>query len=192
MDAGNWHSLDRKYVLDQFLKLTQGIEGDAAECGTCKGFSALRICMAFQGSDRLVNLFDSFEGLPVPEPCDGDYWIAGALRAPEDALRVTLSGFDNYRAYKGWIPERFQDVGSRRFSFVHIDVDLYRPTLDSLDFFYERMAQGGLLLMDDYGFKTCPGAKLAADQFFAKRAEPIIMLPTGQAFVIEVIEEPGT
>ena len=65
MDVGNWHSLDRKYVLDQLLKLTRDIAGDAAECGTYKGFSALRICMAFRGSSRLVHLFDSFEGLPT-------------------------------------------------------------------------------------------------------------------------------
>lgn len=185
MDVGNWHSLDRKYVLDQLLKLTQDIEGDAAECGAYKGFSALRMCMAFHGSSRLVHLFDSFEGLPDPEPCDGNYWAAGALSAPEEALRQTLSGFDNYRVYKGWIPARFNDVADRQFSFVHIDVDLHRPTLDSLEFFYDRMVRGGLLLMDDYGFNTCPGAKQAADEFFANRAEPIVMLPTGQAFVIK-------
>jgi O-methyltransferase len=185
MDVGNWHSLDRKYVLDQFLKLTQDVAGDAAECGTYKGASALRICMAFRGSDRLVHLFDSFAGLPAPEPCDGDYWVVGALRAPEESLQTTLAGFDNYRVYKGWIPERFQDVADRNFSFVHVDVDLYRPTLDSLEFFYPRMSPGGLMLMDDYGFTSCPGAKRAADEFFAHRPESIVMLPTGQSFVIK-------
>lgn len=184
MDVGNWHSLDRKYVLDQFLKLTQGIEGDAAECGTYKGFSALRICMAFRGSSRLVHLFDSFEGLSSPGSSDGDYWVAGELSASENFLHATLAGFDNYRAYKGWIPERFEAVADKKFSFIHIDVDLYRPTLESLEFFYPRMAQGGLILMDDYGFTSCPGAKQAADEFFAHRQEPIVMLPTGQSFVV--------
>jgi O-methyltransferase len=185
MDVGNWHSLDRKYVLDQLLKLTQDIKGDAAECGTYKGFSALRICMAFHGSSRLVHLFDSFEGLPTPGPCDGDYWIAGALKAPENSLSETLAGFDNYRVYKGWIPERFPDIADRGFSFVHVDVDLYQPTLDSLKFFYPRMPPGGLILMDDYGFTSCPGAKQAADEFFTCMPESIVMLPTGQAFVIK-------
>ena len=184
MDVGNWHSMDRKYTLDQLLKLVLHLGGDVAECGTFKGASAWLMCAAFRDSSRMVHLFDSFEGLSAPDGVDGDYWVAGAMEAPEIELRRTLADFDNYRIYKGWIPERFTEVRDRKFSFVHIDVDLYQPTLDSLSFFYERLLPGGLLLMDDYGFNTCPGAKLAADEFFASRPEQIIMLPTGQAFVI--------
>jgi hypothetical protein len=100
-------------------------------------------------------------------------------------VHKTLQGFGNYRLYKGWIPERFSEVADRRFSFVHIDVDLYRPTRDSLEFFYERVIPSGLILFDDYGMKTCPGHRAAADEFFRARPEPIVMLPTGQAFVIK-------
>jgi O-methyltransferase len=185
MDPENWHSLDRKYVLDQLLKLVVHLAGDFAECGAYKGFSAYRMCLALRGTGRLVHLFDSFEGLSAPDRCDGNYWTAGALRIPERALHETLAEFDNYRCYAGWIPERFCDVADREFCFLHVDVDLYRPTLDSLAFFYSRIAAGGLILLDDYGFKTCPGAKRAADEFFAERPEAIVMLPTGQAFVVK-------
>jgi hypothetical protein len=185
MDVDNWHSLDRKYTLDQLLKLTQSVEGNAAECGAYKGFSAYLICKAFQDSGRLVHLFDSFQGLSAPGSRDGDYWTQGALSSPEETLRDCLVGFDNYRVHRGWIPERFGGVIDERFSFVHVDVDLYQPTLDSLEFFYERMSRGGVVLMDDYGFSTCPGAKQAADEFFSDRPEPIVMLPTGQAFVVK-------
>ena len=46
------------------------------------------------------------------------------------------------------------------------------------------MNRGGLMRFDDYGFATCPGARRAIDEFFADKAEPIIDLPTGQAFVV--------
>jgi hypothetical protein len=185
MDPGNWHSLDRKYTLVQMLKLVGGIDGDIAECGTYKGASALLMCRALAGTTSLVHLFDSFEGLGEPLPVDGGYWQKGSLTTSEAALHRTLHGLDNYRVYKGWIPERFSEVADRAFRFVHIDVDLFEPTLASLEFFYPRLTSGGLVLLDDHGFASCPGAKRAADEFFANKLESIAMLPTGQAFAIK-------
>ena len=53
-----------------------------------------------------------------------------------------------------------------KFQFIHLDVDLYQPTKDSLDFFYPKLAQGGIIVCDDYNFSTFPGAKKAWDEFF--------------------------
>lgn len=185
IEGNNWHSLDRKYTLNELLKLVAHLDGDMVECGCYKGASAHMMCRAVQGTEALVHLFDSFAGLPRPEPRDGDFWSEGVLAATEDQLRQTLAGFDNYRVYKGWIPERFHEVSDRRVRFLHVDVDLYRPTLDALAFFYPRMQPGGIILFDDYGFTTCPGAKQAADEIFADKPERIAMLPTGQAFIIK-------
>jgi hypothetical protein len=68
---------------------------------------------------------------------------------------------------------------------VHIDVDLYQPTLDSIRFFYPRLAPGGIILCDDYGYSSCPGAKGAFDEYMKDRPEKIIHAPTGQAFIIK-------
>ncbi|HEV2109734.1 MAG TPA: TylF/MycF/NovP-related O-methyltransferase [Gammaproteobacteria bacterium] len=185
MDPDNWHSLDRKYTLNQLLKQIATLPGDLAECGAYKGASAYLMCRAAQGTNRRVHLFDSFEGLSEPGRVDGDYWVHGALSVPEDAIRQTIAEFDNYRIYRGWIPQRFGEVSEQDFCLVHIDVDLYQPTLDSLDFFYPRMVRGGIILMDDYGFVTCPGAKRAADEYFADKPEAILMFTTGQSVVIK-------
>ncbi len=185
MDANNWHSLDRKYALNQLLKLTLHLDADAAECGTYKGASAYLMCQAHLKTGRTVHLFDSFEGLSSPGNKDGNYWFKGALSMPESALHEVLSEFSNYSSYKGWIPERFHEVENRRFGFIHIDVDLYQPTLASLTFFYQRLLPNGVILMDDYGFKSCPGAKQAADEFFSDLPERIVCLPTGQAFIVK-------
>lgn len=189
MEGGNWHSLDRKYTLDQLLKLTLHIDGDAAECGVYKGASSYLICRAIQPYGKWNHLFDSFDGLSAPIEQDGTYWVAGAFRVDESHVRGNLTEFGNFTVYRGWIPERFQEVAEKRFCFVHIDVDLYEPTRDSIEFFYDRLNPGGVMLMDDYGFKTCPGAKLAADEFFDRKPEEIVMLPTGQAFILRRSEK---
>ena len=185
MDPGNWHSLDRKYTLRELLRLVDHLNGDVAECGTYKGASAYLMCEALKDGPFLVHLFDSFEGMPEPLPVDGTYWKRGALATSESSLHKTLRGFNNHRVYKGWIPERFAEVADHFFRLVHIDVDLHEPTLASLQFFYPRLLPGGILLLDDYGFKSCPGAKRAADEFFSDKPERIALLPTGQAMTVK-------
>ena len=83
------------------------------------------------------------------------------------------------------LAERFPEVAGRTFCFVHIDVDLHRPTLDSIAFFYPRMAPGGIILLDDYGFVSCPGVTEAIDAFMADKPEPIVNLASGGAFILK-------
>lgn len=184
MDPGNYRTYDRKYFLNELLKLSARTSGDLAECGTFRGVSAHLLCAHGTRHDRKIHLFDSFEGLPEPDFRDGRWWKRGDLAAGPKALGETLGEFSNWKAYPGWIPSRFSEIKDFSFSFVHIDVDLYQPTLDSIEFFYSRTNPGGVILLDDYGTWTCPGAKEALDQFFSDKAEEIIMVPTGQGFVI--------
>ena len=183
---------DRKHILQSLARSVANREGDTAECGVFEGASSLLICDAMDvTSDYRHHAFDSFEGLPAPDA--GDLaseakmvsWREGDLCAPIDAVKKNLSRFDFVSYYKGWIPERFQEVDDRRFKLVHIDVDLYQPTHDSLAFFYPRMVPGGVILCDDYGSTLCPGARRAMDEFFSDKPEhSVIDLLNGQGLVV--------
>jgi O-methyltransferase len=89
--------------------------------------------------------------------------------------------------HKGWIPERFVDVESRRFALVHIDVDLYDPTKDSMEFVYPRVNPGGIILCDDYACTTCPGATRAVDDYLADKPGKMVLLSCGGGFLIKGI-----
>jgi len=191
MDPGNWHSLDRKFTLNELLKLVAHLPGDLAEVGVYKGASAWLMCEATAGTTKTVHLFDSFEGLSEPLPVDGTYWFRGALQAGDEHVRQNLAKFGNAKIYEGWVPTRFREVADRSFCFVHVDVDLYEPTRASIEFFYERLVPDGLLLFDDYGFETCPGARHAVDEFLATRPEALVMLPTGQALIQKLAATPS-
>lgn len=182
---GNYHSLDRKYAMDQLMQLALSLEGDTAECGVYEGASSYLICSKICGLNKSHHIFDSFEGLSEPVSVDGAYWKKGDLSSNEDVLRKNLKQFDFVHYYKGWIPDRFSEITQLEFCFVHLDIDLYQPTIDSLMFFYQRMVRGGMILCDDYGFVTCPGAKKAMDAYFSDKPENIISLPTGQGFIIK-------
>jgi len=180
----NVHSYDRKYFLSQLIKLINNLDGDIAECGVFEGTSAYLMFERTTNKQKRMHLFDSFEGLSSPNAIDGNYWVKSDLSINEQVVRGNLPKSKRILYYKGWIPDKFDMVADIKFSFVHLDIDLYQPTHDSLVFFYPRMEVDGIIVCDDYGFDSCPGAKKALDDFFIGKEE-IIKVPTGQAFIIK-------
>ena len=187
LSPGNPYSQDRKWTLREYVKLSNGLSGDLAECGCYVGVSAF--FMAQASTHGSLYLFDSFQGLSNPEAADRAVaedvmpWAAGDLCTSEEVLRKNLSRYERIEVLKGWIPERFDEIRERKFRLAHIDVDLYKPTRESLEFFYPRIVDGGFIIMDDYGFKNCPGAKRAADEFAEKQGIQILQLTTGQGVI---------
>ena len=183
---------DRCYMLLDLARSSRNVAGDIAECGVRHGKSSLFILSGFgTESTKKFEVFDSFEGLSAPVDSDkgaADFsvWQAGELAVQEETVLNNLRDYgDRIRLHKGWIPDRFDDVKNRKFAFLHVDVDLYEPTRDSLSFFYPRMSKGGVMVCDDYGSAYCPGAKKAVDEFFVQKPERIIALPTGQSVIIK-------
>ena len=174
---------DRRWMLNQLTMLVKSVPGDTAECGVLHGSSSYLVCKALP--DRRHFMFDSFEGLSVPSSADEENWSANILACDLITAQRNLSEFSNISFHPGWIPSRFKDVESRTFSFVHIDVQLYEPTRDSIEFFYPRMSEGGIIICDDYGFANCPGATKAVDEFLSGKPEKMISLSCGSAFLIK-------
>jgi len=185
----------RHYSLMQLFRQADISKGDVVELGTFHGLSAYQIAsqMAQQQTGATFSIFDSFEGLSEITEKDASIHTIdeNALRKQfaygEDLVKQNLQEFPFIDFYKGWIPTRFVEVEERGFSFVHIDVDLYDPIKDSIEFFYPRLVEGGLMVFDDYGCTTqFPGAKKAIDELLP-RLEPsfFMALPYGQAFIIK-------
>ncbi len=182
--------IQRMYMVRNLLLSVGGLPGEWAECGVFKGSTSLIMAEYNKRYNLLdkgarIHLFDSFEGLSNPGQADsGTNMIEGDYRAGEQEVRKNLSDYDCFEFHAGWIPERFSDVSSKEFCFVHIDVDLYQPVRDSLEFFLPRMVKGGIVVLDDYGCKETPGALQATDEVARKYGCRVAALPFGQAFII--------
>ena len=197
----NFSKQCRFYSLQQIVEYVMGkeLDGEFAECGCWKGHSAFIISKILSENNykNLFHIFDSFSGGlsdKMSEDKNARYQLseeqieseAKIFASTEDEVRNTLSEFAFVKLYKGWIPERFNEVQSRKFSFVHIDVDLYQPTLKSLEFFYPRLLTGGCIVIDDYGLTQFPGCKKAVDIFLSKnRHEMFYEIPVGGCFIIK-------
>lgn len=181
--------IDRGFFLFSTARRIRSVPGDTADIGVRYGSSSFYILKGLKDETRTHHLFDSFEGLSAPTAGDRDannktHWKQGDIAVEEAVTAQNLSMFPNCRYYKGWVPTRFAEVADKRFALVHVDVDLHQPTLDTLEFFYERMNPGGVIICDDYGSAACPGAKKAVDDFFALK-EHVFYIPTGQALIVK-------
>lgn len=182
---------DRHFNLLNLCKLVQDVKGDTAECGVREGFSSYLIMMATQNekSAKMHWAFDSFEGLSAPSAEDFNgsapiQWKKGDLAVSLEDVKANFSKFDfSVQLCPGWIPECFERIPDDKvFSFVHIDVDLYEPTIESVKFFLPRLAKNGILLFDDYGSPSCIGAKKAIDEVIDR--ERLVSISTSQSFFI--------
>lgn len=187
----------RHYVLNYLLKNVDLKSGDVCEAGCWKGLSAYQIASYLRSKEENVifHIFDSFEGLSKIEAEDK---YENEKRNEEDMrkqfacslenVQDNLKEFNFIKYYKGWIPQRFKEVEEKNFSFVHIDVDLYQPICDSIEFFYPRLSKGGIMVFDDYGCMQFPGAKKAVDESISRYDNIFFLpLPSGQAFLVKDI-----
>lgn len=175
--------MDRVWLLKEFALRAAALDGDTAECGVYTGLSSYVIASV---SRKPHHAFDSFEGLSPPGETDGTYWNAGDLAASLAVVQHNLRHLPNVHYHPGWIPDRFGDVADRSFSLVHIDVDLADPTAACLEFFGARMMPGGVLVLDDYGMETCPGARAVTKEFAMSRGVTVLELPTGQGLILDL------
>ena len=195
MPGGTDDSCQLLYSLGRYIAKRR-LGGSTAECGVRFGKGSFFFLAGATDADpgwRSPHLlFDSFAGLPQPTEADAggtrrEAWHAGQLAVPETTVRHQLARFARSCVYHpGWIPQSFAGLPEQRFAFVHIDVDLYDSTRDAFRYFYARMLPGGIMLCDDYGLATCPGATQAVDEFFRDKPDPLLPLPSGPALLVKL------
>ena len=170
------------FTLYSLARAQSGFDGEMAEVGVYQGCSAKIISSASGG--RPLHLFDTFAGLPKPAAFEHDRMRAGHYAASLEGVRTFLEGQPRISYYPGLFPETAAPAAERRFSFVHLDVDLKSSTLACLEFFYPRLVPGGVLLTHDYSYLD--GVREAFTEFLATRRERPIELPTSQAMLVKM------
>jgi hypothetical protein len=140
------------------------------------------------GRDKHLHLFDTFAGMPDTAIKEQDGHQKGDFGDTSlDSVKSYLAGFPCVTIHAGFIPTTLESVKNERFSFVHIDVDIYQTSIDCCNFFYGRLVSGAVMIFDDYGFTLYKDAeKRAVDEFFADKPETLTSLPTGQCIVIKL------
>jgi len=182
-------SRKRAFMLLEILNLALKFEGDVAELGVYKGSTAYLIadCLSLLNRDKKLYLFDTFCGSPLSSKKDVLQRKGTYVDTSEEKVHAFLKDFDSFLEFrKGLIPESCKGLEKNIFCFLHVHLNLYESTHCALDFFYPRMSNFGLVLIEDYGLESCGGVRLAVDEFCKDRSIPFIRLTSGQALMVKI------
>lgn len=134
----------------------RGIKGDFVECGAYKGGSAALIVSTLS-PDRRAWLYDSFEGMPVTGDKDGEeaaQWVGACVGSVPDVQAVFNKmqiAEERLTIKKGWFSETFKQETPETIAFLHVDADWYDSVLLVLETFYDKVNEGGVIVLDDFG-----------------------------------------
>jgi len=160
----------------QWLSACDKIPGDIAELGVYNGATA---ALMLKNSGKRMHLFDTFEGLPESE----NRFEKGEYKGSLATVRRNLSQWQNRTEYHVGLFPASADGIETRFSFVHLDADLYSSTKSALEWFWPRISQGGAILSHDYPLSD--GVVRAFQEFFENRPEIFVPLSGSQCVAIK-------
>lgn len=169
------------------------LPGDFVECGTHTGILSLALCeyVDFNATGKDFWLFDTFRGHPdsqfnaleqqLRDEATGDY-------ALEDVYELALRNFAPFpkaHLVQGIIPESLTTVPIERVSYLSIDLNVEYPEREALAYFWPKLAPGGIVVFDDYGWLPNRTQKDSHDAFAQRHGLEIFALPTGQGLLIK-------
>ncbi len=180
----------RHTFLESFAKIAKEnhLAGDCAECGVYRGEFARLINLYFP--TKKLYLMDTFESF-APQDLEKEIKEVQAFANvfTNTSVDLVLSKMPNPAqcvVKKGWFPSTAKGLENERFCFVSLDTDLYDPILAGLEFFYPKMVNGGVILVDDYFDPLFKGVLQAVNEFAQKYQ--VSFAPIGDSFSVVFIK----
>ena len=147
----------------------KAVPGAVAELGVYRGAFAKVINTVFP--DRKLYLFDTFEGFPEEDmnyETENHLLLNTVGKLSNTSVEYVMSRMPHPERCvirKGYFPETAAGLEEERYAFVNIDVDLYKPILAGLEYFWPRMAENGYIFVHDYFSFSYAGTKKAIEEF---------------------------
>ena len=186
----------------EIFKKTIELPGSIVECGVFKGMSLLtfaKLVEVYCPGDTLKRVigFDTFKGFVSLSSKDGapdtrrgkvkGGWNAGEFRPSLERLieivqrDSMIPRFGRIELVEGdvskTVPAYVKRNPGLRVSLLHLDLDLYDPTLAALKSLYPLVVPGGVVLLDEYGMEGFPGESAAFDEYFGKARPKLVKFP---------------
>lgn len=166
------------------------LAGDFVECGTNTGIMSLAIChyIDFNSTGKRFFLFDTYSGIPEDQigPQEGHAREQNlAYRDCFETARRNFSPFPSAILVRGKVPQTLPSQHIDKVCYLMLDMNIAAPECAALNYFWEKMVIGGIVLFDDYGWLGYDAQKNAHDAFAASRGVKILNLPTGQGMLVK-------
>jgi O-methyltransferase len=175
--------IPRRMFIDNLrvVSMASHVSGCVVECGVWRGGMSAGIACVL-GPHRTYYLFDSFEGLPPAQPIDGASAIAwqhatdkpgyfdNCSAGEEHARRaMTAAQAQAVHIVKGWFSDTVPAFTSDEpIAILRLDGDWYESTMICLTNLFDKVALGGVIILDDY--YSWDGCSKATHDFLSQRS----------------------
>lgn len=139
----------------KILETAPDVPGDIVECGTWKGGTAVNLSLVCRIAGRRLIVFDSFEGLPVPEAGDrrGEDYEAGDFRGSLEEVRENIrrhGALERCDFVKGWFRDTLPHL-DRPVLLAYLDVDFEKSLEQCVRYIWPHLADQGYIFIDEFG-----------------------------------------
>jgi hypothetical protein len=195
-DDYQWHW--RIHVGLWAASLASKLPGDFVECGVNKGFlsSAIMQRLDWDSTNKMFYLLDTFQGvderfLTAKEIAAGakeknaSNLRSGFYVGDVEGVRKNFAEWANVRIVQGSIPDSLDRAAAEEVAYLHIDMNCAPPEVAAIDFYWDRLVPGAVVLLDDYAYFGFGEQKAAMDRFADTKGVEICSLPTGQGLLFK-------
>jgi hypothetical protein len=181
----------RIHVLCWAASLASHLEGDFVDCGVNTGLFSRAVIeyVDFNRLGKMYYLFDTFSGLDPRY--SNEYEMARhhtiGYNENESLYEQVKETFRDFpvKIIKGAIPETLEQVNSNRIAYLSVDMNCVMPEVAALEYFWDKLVPGGIIVLDDYGYPGAEEQKRAHDKFALSKGVQILTLPTCQGIIIK-------
>ncbi len=103
----------------------------------------------------------------------GSGWAAISVRAVREAMLSTGYPAERIHLVKGLVEDTIPAQAPEQLAMLRLDTDWYASTKHELEQLYPRLAEGGVLIVDDYGHYE--GARKAVDEYFDDTGHRVLL-----------------
>ena len=175
------------------LALSKDPDADFIECGVFLGGVSFALCNYLKweqyADKRKFYLVDTFKGFDQRFLSDYEKKREAVNRFYEsfETVKKTFGKYSNVQLVRGPVPESLDQIreSCKKIAFAHIDMNCVMPEVKAAEFIWPRLIEGGIILLDDYGWINHEEQKNALDAFAKSQGRRILSLPTGQGMLVK-------
>ena len=184
----------RSYVACWAATHALNLEGDFVECGVGKGLLSKTIVeyVDFKNVQKSFYLIDTYQGIPVEQGIKSEASNMEMLNSLHfnnsylEEVKTTFNGYNNVFVIPGRVPQILTENTFDRVCYLSIDMNNSIAETSALDFFWEKLVPGAVVLFDDYAYgEQFRAQKEAIDKFVKHKGTSVLTLPTGQGMLIK-------
>lgn len=185
----------RIHVLCWAANHAKNIPGDFVDCGVNTGIFSRAVInyIDFNSTGKTYFLLDTFSGLAEEYSTEAE--LSQELNQKYtrykdtlyDQVKETFRNF-NVNIIKGAVPATLPLVTAEKVAYLSIDMNCVKPEEDTLNYFWDKMSPGGIIILDDYGYGNVTNEQKKVHDAFAKsKGVEVLSLPTCQGIIMKPV-----